>query len=99
MSIETAEEQAAMERVGALVAAVLAELRAKYALLAAELVLVKPEATIAATIDKMCRERDQVARRCAPDQPACLGTIAYQRCVAGLVWFTSTQPPKPEGQP
>jgi hypothetical protein len=77
-------------------AAVLAELRAKWALLAAELVLAKPDASLAGTIDTMCRERDQVARRCAPDQPACLGTIAYQRCVAGLVWFTST---KPEGQP
>ena len=79
-------------------AAVIAELRAKYALLAAELVLAKPEGSPAATIDRMCRERDQVARRCAPDEAACLGTIAYQRCVGALVWFTSTQPPKPEGQ-
>lgn len=69
---------------------VLAELRARYAILAAELALARP-APLAAQIDQLCATRDQIARRCAPDAPACLGTIAYQRCAAALVWFVSTE--------
>ena len=69
---------------------VLAELRTRYAILAAELVLAKP-APLATQIDRLCQSRDQIARRCAPDAPACLGTIAYQRCAAALVWFVSTE--------
>ena len=69
---------------------VLAELRTRYAILAAELALARP-APLAAQIDQLCASRDQVARRCAPDAPACLGTIAYQRCAAALVWFVSTE--------
>lgn len=72
-------------------AAVLAELRTRYAILATELVLA-PRASLAAQIDRLCVTRDQIARRCEPNAPACLGTIAYQRCAAGLVWFASTQP-------
>ncbi len=70
---------------------VLAELRAKYAILAAELVLAEPDDNLAARIDRFCALRDQTARRCAPGAPACLGSIAYQRCAAGLVWFASTE--------
>jgi hypothetical protein len=73
-------------------AAVVAEVRKRYAILAAELVLAAPAASLAAQIDAFCVERDRVARRCAPGAPACIGSIAYQRCAAGLVWFTSTQP-------
>jgi hypothetical protein len=69
---------------------VLAELRTRYAILAAELALARP-APLAAQIDQLCATRDQIARRCAPDAPACLGTIAYQRCAAALVWFVSTE--------
>ena len=75
-------------------AAVLVELRARYALLAAELVLARPERTLAAQIDRVCVERDQIARRCEPGAVACLGTVAYQRCAAGLAWFVSTETPK-----
>ena len=70
---------------------VLAELRNIYRLLAAELALEKPASSLAAQIDRFCVERDKSARRCAPNAPACLEHIAYQRCAAGLVWFVSTE--------
>ena len=73
-------------------AAVLVELRARYAILAAELALARPEASLAAQIDRLCVERDRIARRCAPDAAACLASIPYQRCAAALVWFASTAP-------
>ncbi|HEY5924086.1 MAG TPA: hypothetical protein VIV11_20540 [Kofleriaceae bacterium] len=71
--------------------AVIAELREKFAPLAAELALAKQDTSLAATIDRVCRERDQIARRCQPGAAACMATIAYQRCAAGLVWFVSTK--------
>jgi hypothetical protein len=75
-------------------AATLAELRQVYAVLAAELVLSPPAPSLAAQIDRFCVERDRVARRCAPNAKACVGTIAYQRCAAGLVWFVATERPR-----
>ena len=73
-------------------AAVLVELRARYAILAAELALARPAASLALQIDRLCVERDQIARRCASDAAACLGSLPYQRCAAALVWFASTEP-------
>lgn len=74
-------------------AAVLVELRETvYRVLAAELVLARPAASVAARIDKLCVERDHVAaRRCERGAAACVGSVPYNRCVAALVWFVSTQ--------
>lgn len=80
--------------------AVIAALEARWAVLAAELALVSPEASMAERIDQLCRERDLEVRPCSMAEangmtpksggvPVCVGTIAYQRCAAGLVWFTS----------
>jgi hypothetical protein len=79
---------------------VLAALEARWAVLAAELSLVSPDGTLAERIDRLCRERDREVRPCSVAEgngttvnsrgaPVCVGTIAYQRCAAGLVWFTS----------
>lgn len=72
-------------------AGVLAELRSRYVLLAAELALSPPDAHLASRIDRLCVERDRVARRCAPGAAACLGSLAYPRCAAALVWFVRTE--------
>jgi hypothetical protein len=80
--------------------AVIAAMEARWAVLAAELALVAPEGTMAERIDQVCRERDRKVRPCSAAEangltaksggaPTCVGTIAYQRCVAGLVWFTT----------
>jgi hypothetical protein len=73
--------------------AVLAEVREKVQrVLAAELVLAPPARSMAARIDRMCVERDHVAaRRCERGAPACVGSVPYNRCVAALVWFVSTE--------
>lgn len=80
--------------------AVIAAMEARWAVLAAELALVAPDGTLAERIDHVCRERDRQVRPCSVAEgngmaansggvPTCVGTIAYQRCAAGLVWFTS----------
>ncbi|MGE0398083.1 MAG: hypothetical protein AB7T06_15385 [Kofleriaceae bacterium] len=80
--------------------AVIDAMEARWAVLAAELALVAPEGTMAERIDQVCRERDREVRPCSVAEgngmtansggvPVCVGTIAYQRCAAGLVWFTS----------
>jgi|GEM_PF-5102478 len=86
--------------------AVIAALEARWAVLAAEVALVAPEGTLAARIDRLCSRRDRVVRPCSAAEanglaansggaPTCVGTIAYQRCAAGLVWFTSGPRSKP----
>lgn len=86
--------------------AVLAALEARWAVLAAELALVAPDRSLAERIDQLCRDRDREARPCPAAEangttatnrgaPSCVGTIAYQRCAAGLVWFTSGPRSKP----
>jgi len=74
-------------------AAVLAELTTIYRLLAGELVLAAhPDREVPAQIDRFCAARDEIARRCEPGATACVGSIAYQRCAAGLIWFISGAP-------
>lgn len=80
--------------------AVIAAMEARWAVLASELALISPSGSLAARIDQLCRQRDREVRPCSTadangtaansgGKPACVGTIAYQRCAAGLVWFTS----------
>ncbi len=71
-------------------AAALAEMRARQALLASELVLAPP-AEPAARIDAFCVARDGQAHACEAGAKACVPSLAYQRCAAGLVWFLANQ--------
>jgi hypothetical protein len=71
-------------------AAIGAEMWAKYALLASELVLAPP-AEPAARIDAFCVGRDHTVHACEPGAKACLASVAYQRCAAGLAWFLANQ--------
>lgn len=71
-------------------AAVGAELRARFALLASELVLAPPGEP-AARIDAFCTGRDRTVHVCEPGAKACVPSLAYQRCAAGLVWFLANQ--------
>lgn len=71
-------------------AAVLAEMWARQALLASELVLAPP-AEPAARLDAFCIGRDRTAHACEPGAKACVPSLAYQRCAAGLVWFLANQ--------
>lgn len=72
-------------------AAVGAEMWARFALLASELVLAPPAAEPAARIDAFCTQRDRTVHACEPGAKACAPSIAYQRCAAGLVWFLANQ--------
>jgi hypothetical protein len=72
-------------------AAVLAALEAKYALLAAELALVPQATDRAAQIDGFCTTRDREVHSCEPGEKACIPSIAYQRCAAGLAWYVVTE--------
>jgi hypothetical protein len=85
-------------------AAVLAELRARFALLAAELAIAAPEvgdaiadrhaiAATAAAIDRFCAARDRVARTCPSGAALCVPSVAWQRCAAGLLWYLGTATP------
>ena len=71
-------------------AAIGAEMWARYALLASELVLAPP-AEPAARIDAFCTGRDKTVHACEPGAKACVESVAYQRCAAGLVWFLANQ--------
>ena len=64
-----------------------AELRRRYAVLAAELVLAGPRADEAAAIDELCTKRDREIRACEPGAKACIASVPWSRCVAMLVWF------------
>jgi hypothetical protein len=72
-------------------AAIAAEMWARYALLASELVLAPPASEPAARIDAFCAGRDNTVHACEPGAKACVASIAYQRCAAGLVWFVANQ--------
>ena len=73
-------------------AALAAELRKRYSLLAAELVLAGALANQAAAIDRMCSERDRAIHACAAGDPACIPSLPWSRCVAATVWFVGGQP-------
>lgn len=79
-------------------AALAAELRKRYALLASELALASAGTDAAAIespgemIDRFCRERDLAIHACAPGDAACLPSLAWSRCVAALVWFVGGTP-------
>jgi hypothetical protein len=70
-------------------AAVLGELRAMFALLAAELALSPPADGEAARIDRLCATRE--APRCAASARGCVPALAYQRCAAGLIWYVGSR--------
>ena len=77
-------------------AALLVELRKRYAALAAELVL---EANIGAeslgsaeSIDRLCATRDREVHACKPGDAVCVPSIPWTRCVAALVWFVGDNP-------
>ena len=71
-------------------AAINAELWARYALLASELVLAPPGEP-AARIDAFCVGRDRTVHACEPGAKACMASVAYHRCAAGHVWFIANQ--------
>jgi hypothetical protein len=71
-------------------AALLAELRKRYAALAAELVIEANGA--AASIDRLCATRDREVHACNPGDAACVPSIPWTRCVAALVWFVGDNP-------
>jgi hypothetical protein len=71
-------------------AAIGAEMWARFALLASELVLAPP-AEPATRIDAFCVGRDRAVHACEPGAKACIASVAYQRCAAGLVWFLANQ--------
>jgi hypothetical protein len=80
-------------------AAILDELRAQFALLAAELALAEPAAPVtaasglAAIVDRFCVERDREVHRGAPGARGCVPGLPWQRCAAGLVWYIAEASP------
>jgi hypothetical protein len=71
-------------------AALLIELRKRYAALAAELVIgAKGDAE---SIDRLCATRDREVHACTPGDAACVPSIPWTRCVAALVWFVGDKP-------
>ena len=73
-------------------AAVAAELRHRYAALAAELALAGPAANDGAAIDQLCRTRDRAIHACAPNDATCIPSLPWSRCVAALVWYVGGTP-------
>lgn len=76
-------------------AALTTELRRRYAVLAAELVLAGPGATQgddARQIDQLCAHRDRTVHACEPGAAACVPSLPWARCVAALVWFVGGGP-------
>ncbi|MDB4955989.1 MAG: hypothetical protein JWO36_3558 [Myxococcales bacterium] len=73
-------------------AAVSAELRKRYSMLAAELVLAGGMANEAAAIDRMCSQRDRAVHACAAGDAACIPSLPWSRCVAAVVWFVGGTP-------
>jgi hypothetical protein len=68
-------------------AALAAELRRRYAMLATELALAAGDDDVPAAIGALCRDRDRVAHPCALGEAACAPSLPWSRCVAALVWF------------
>ncbi len=82
-------------------AALLGELRKRYAALASEWILEDPEAAAsapasAASLDRFCARRDHRHKPPRCDQPSetCVASLSWQRCVSALAWFV-TSPPLP----
>jgi hypothetical protein len=75
-------------------AALLVELRKRYAALAAELVVEDSAGTaqLAGAIDRLCATRDREVHACNPGDAACVPSIPWTRCVAALVWFVGDNP-------
>jgi len=76
-------------------AALLVELRKRYAALASELVIGakgSPPDGWAAAIDRLCATRDREVHACNPGDAACVPSIPWTRCVAALVWFVGDKP-------
>lgn len=80
-------------------AALLAELRKRYAALAAEWLIEDPEAAAAApasapSLDRFCARRDYRPKPPRCDQPSetCVPSLSWQRCVAALAWFVTSPP-------
>jgi hypothetical protein len=77
-------------------AALAAELRRRYAVLAAELVLAGPGRARggddARAIDELCARRDRALHVCQPGAAACVPSLPWSRCVAALVWFVGGGP-------
>jgi hypothetical protein len=76
-------------------AALAAELRRRYAALAAELVLGRAGvsgAGDAVAIDQLCAQRDRALHACQPGDAACVPSLPWSRCVAALVWFVGGSP-------
>jgi hypothetical protein len=76
-------------------AALLVELRKRYAALAAELVIGahgSPPNGWAEAIDRSCATRDREIHACNPGDTACVPSIPWTRCVAALVWFVGDSP-------
>jgi hypothetical protein len=71
-------------------AALLVELRKRYAALAAELVIGANGS--ATSIDRLCATRDREVHACTPGDSACVPSIPWTRCVAALVWFVGDSP-------
>jgi hypothetical protein len=72
-------------------AALAAELRRRYAALAAELA-VAGGTTTGAAIDSFCQSRDRAIHACAPADTACIPSLPWSRCVAAVVWFVGGTP-------
>jgi hypothetical protein len=70
-------------------AALAAELRRRYAVLAGELVVSGGGGggDDAAAIDALCADRDRTLHACQPGDAACVPSLPWSRCVAALVWF------------
>jgi hypothetical protein len=75
-------------------AALAAELRRRYAALAAELVIGPGAGGTgdAAAIDQLCAQRDRAIHACQPGDAACVPSLPWSRCVAALVWFVGGSP-------
>jgi hypothetical protein len=69
-------------------AALTAELHRRFSALAAELALAGGRDPVA--IDQLCRERDRKVRACPGDDPTCVPSLPWSRCVAALVWFVGS---------
>lgn len=76
--------------------ALAAELRRRYATLAAELALhggaTGDPGAEAASIDELCLHRDREVHVCLPGDRACVPSLPWSRCVAALVWFLAGTP-------
>jgi len=71
--------------------ALAAELRRRYAVLAAELVLAGASDE-AHAIDELCTKRDAAIHVCEPGATDCIPSLPYARCVAALVWYVGGAP-------